>query len=38
MNDFKGFPTVDVEVQELILVEKQVGGDGSVNIIDEQVE
>jgi hypothetical protein len=38
VNDFKGFPAIDGEVKKIIRVARQVGGEGFVDMIDEEVE
>ncbi|CAM5144931.1 unnamed protein product [Natator depressus] len=38
VNDFKGFPTIDKEVKCIVQVARQVGGDGFVNILEEEIE
>jgi hypothetical protein len=38
VNDFKGFPAIDGEVKKIIRIARQVGGEGFVDMIDEEVE
>ncbi|CAM5075763.1 unnamed protein product [Natator depressus] len=38
VNDFKGFPTIDKEVKHIVQVARQVGGEGFVNILEEETE
>ena len=36
--DFKGFPRIDGEVKEIIRTAREVGGEGFVDVIDEELE
>ncbi|XP_060129836.1 tigger transposable element-derived protein 1-like [Zootoca vivipara] len=38
VNNFKGFPTIDNEVEHIVQMARQVGGDGFVDLIEEEVE
>lgn len=38
VNDFKGFPNIDKEVKHIVQVVRQVGGDGFVDILEEETE
>ncbi|XP_050792686.1 tigger transposable element-derived protein 1 [Gopherus flavomarginatus] len=38
VNDLKGFPTIDKEVKRIVQVARQVGGDGFLNILEEEIE
>jgi len=38
VHDFKCFPGIDGEVKKFIRTEREAGGDGFVDIIDEEVE
>jgi hypothetical protein len=38
VNDFKGFPVIDGEVQKIIRIARRIGGVGFVNMIDEVEE
>ncbi|KAG6932687.1 hypothetical protein G0U57_020704 [Chelydra serpentina] len=38
VNDFKGFPTIDKEVECIVQVARQVGGDGFIDILEEEIE
>ena len=38
VNDFKGFPVIDGEVNKIIQTARYVGGEGLVDMIDEEVE
>ncbi|KAG6933523.1 tigger transposable element derived 1, partial [Chelydra serpentina] len=38
VNDFKGFPAIDKEVECIVQVARQVGGDGFVDILKEEIE
>jgi len=38
VNDFKGFPGIDGEVKNIIQTAREVGGEGFVDMIDEEVE
>ncbi|CAM4686346.1 unnamed protein product [Lepidochelys kempii] len=38
VNDFKGFQTIDKEVKRIVQVARQVGGDGFVDILEEEIE
>ncbi|CAI5773286.1 transposable element-derived 1-like [Podarcis lilfordi] len=38
VGDFKGFPTIDNEVEHIVQMARQVGGDGFVDLIEEEVE
>ncbi|KAG6938820.1 tigger transposable element derived 1, partial [Chelydra serpentina] len=38
VNDFKGFPTIDKEVECIVQVARQVGGEGFVDILEEEIE
>ena len=37
-NDFKGFPGIDEEIYKVIQTTRDVGGEGFVHMIDEEVE
>ena len=38
VNDFKGVPGIDEEVNKIIQTAREVGGEGFVDMIDEEVE
>jgi restriction endonuclease Mrr len=38
INDFKGFPGIDEEINTIIQTARDVGGEGFVHMIDEEVE
>ena len=38
INDFNGFPEMDGEVNKIIQTAREVGGEGFVDIIDEEME
>jgi len=38
VNDFKGFRGIDVEVKKVIQRAREVGGEGFVDLIDEEFE
>jgi len=38
INDFKGFPGIDEEINKIIKTARDVGGEGFVHMIDEEVE
>ena len=38
VHDFKGFPGINGEVKKIIWTAREVGGEGFVDIIDEEVE
>ena len=38
VNDFKGFPRIDGEVKKIIQTAREVGGEGFVDLIDEELE
>jgi len=37
VNDFKGFPGIDGEVKKIIQTAREVGGEGFVDMIDEEI-
>ena len=38
VHDFKGFPGIDGEVKKIVRTAREVGGEGFVDRIDEEVE
>ena len=38
INHFKGFPGIDEEINKIIQTTRDVGGEGFVHMIDEEVE
>ena len=38
VNDFKGFPGIDKEINKIIQTARDVGSEGFVHMIDEEVE